>query len=662
MDTSTNGNSGDQVDGTSFTALANSTVYLYAVGDSGYVLSHWIVDGQNAGDGKYPEIYVDGPHTVKAVFTSAPVYILPETGKDWPMYMHDPAHSSQINSTGPMNGQLLWRYPLDESGVRSAPTVVNNIVYVATRYGCVYAINATTDTPLWVFESEGKNMFMSSPVVANGLVYIGGYSGRFYALNATTDNPNGEVVWYYDTENYIASTATVANGVVYFGTDNDESTEYFYALNATTTNTEGQLLWRYDNAQTLISSPAYENGVVYFAGANGIIYAMNATTTNVNGEVLWTASIEATIVSSPIVSNGVLYVCLDEGEIIALNATNSDLSAKDRIIWLYSTEGDALSSSPALANGVLYVATDSGHILALNATAPDNQELSEEQPFYIGELLWSFATEDVFRSSSLAVSNGILYAVTYRGVVFALNTTAAESEAEQIIWAQPAGDRFYAGPAVSNGVIYLGSYRGILFAVADNTKVVFEASGLDGETEWSVTLNGITQTSTSDNIIYYICPTGNYTYTITPPEGYTAANLTGTIQVTGEDTETGTEIAFEIPTSSFNITINTAVGGTTSPQGIQTYNDADFANVTATPAAGYQFSYWLLDGENIGNQNPLALAINATHTLTPVFTLIHQPTHYYQITVVSAHGNPTDTANVEAGASFTASSYKPRKH
>ncbi|GAA3927617.1 PQQ-binding-like beta-propeller repeat protein [Chitinophaga oryziterrae] len=57
----------------------------------------------------------------------------------------------------------------------------------------------------------------SSPVYANGIVFAGNNDGENYAINAAT----GRSAWTYGntlSEHPAATQATVANGIVFFGT------------------------------------------------------------------------------------------------------------------------------------------------------------------------------------------------------------------------------------------------------------------------------------------------------------------------------------------------------------------------------------------------------------------------------------------------------------
>jgi len=65
-------------------------------------------------------------------------------------------------------------------------------------------------------------------------------------------------------------------------------------------------------------------------------------------------------------------------------------------------------------------------------------------------------------------------------------------------------------------------------------EITFTESGLPSGTTWSVTLNGATESSTTDTITLSV-PNGTYSYTIGSVSGYTASNLNGSVTVSGNN-------------------------------------------------------------------------------------------------------------------------------
>ncbi|MGC8497776.1 MAG: hypothetical protein ACP5NL_07270, partial [Thermoplasmata archaeon] len=74
-------------------------------------------------------------------------------------------------------------------------------------------------------------------------------------------------------------------------------------------------------------------------------------------------------------------------------------------------------------------------------------------------------------------------------------------------------------------------------------------SGLPAGASWSVTLNGNTESSTT-NTISFTEHYGTYTYTITLPNGYKTAASTGTVSTTQSSINVPVTVHSTSPTSS----------------------------------------------------------------------------------------------------------------
>jgi outer membrane protein assembly factor BamB len=81
---------------------------------------------------------------------------------------------------------------------------------------------------------------------------------------------------------------------------NDDSYGYMYVFDAHT----GAFLWSYRTGGGVHSSAAVANGVVYFGSDDMNIYALDAGT----GLLLWKYATDSAVESSPVVANGMLYV------------------------------------------------------------------------------------------------------------------------------------------------------------------------------------------------------------------------------------------------------------------------------------------------------------------------------------------------------------------
>jgi outer membrane protein assembly factor BamB len=234
------------------------------------------------------------------------------------------------------DGTLLWKFFAD-GFVSSSPSVANGVVYFGNDMGVVYALDAASGTKLWSYDT-GQHAATSSPTLAAGMEFIQAYY-HLYAFDAVT----GQMVWTYTTGGVGSSTPAYANGILYAG---GGDMFCLYAFKATT----GQLLWKYQTSPSLVdSSPAVANGLVYFGSQNGL-YALNANT----GVLVWKYASGGFADSSPVVANGVLYATTPaNGGIFAFDA------AKGNLLW--TTGGGA--AAPAVADAVVYVA-GSGHTVA----------------------------------------------------------------------------------------------------------------------------------------------------------------------------------------------------------------------------------------------------------------------------------------------------------
>jgi hypothetical protein len=68
------------------------------------------------------------------------------------------------------------------------------------------------------------------------------------------------------------------------------------------------------------------------------------------------------------------------------------------------------------------------------------------------------------------------------------------------------------------------------------------------------------------------------------------------------------------------LSVSSGVGGSTSPVP-GSYSELSGSNiqVMAIPDLGYAFSYWLLDGNNVGNADPIVVSMDGDHSLQAVF-------------------------------------------
>jgi outer membrane protein assembly factor BamB len=662
----------ETVDGTAISIVNGRSYDLYAQADEGYTFIDFQVNGVLYSTESQISLIMDQNYTVAAVFGANPIYILPEPG----------THAPTID-------KVLWSYQSEYSGFDSKSVIVDDVAYVVSEDGYLYAINITTALPIWGYSVDDD--VHCAPTVADGVVYIIAESGDVYALKAS----DGEQLWSYYTGDDQYASATVVDGVVYVATE-----YYVYALSANPDSPDGELLWSVEMDGALYYSPTVVDGVLYVATEYGDVYALDTTN---EGQELWCYSIDDDCYASPTVANGIVYIGAEDGYMYALLANTSD--PEGECIWAYYTD-DYIDCTATVVDGVVYFGTcDYNCVYALNATTDDPA----------GEMLWCFEVGMEIYSAPIVVDN-VVYINAEDGVTFAFNATPVDSEGE-LLWYHEFTGYLYDSPSYSNGVLYVSTTddeSGSLVSIAANSRIVFIATGLPEDASWSVTFGGITQTSTSNVLTFVVCPNGEYTYNIEAPDGYyTGINSTGTIDVNGTDVNTEvtfvsdapaeytltlevyldgvslgndvysivageevhlyidatppgmafdyiyfdgvniteTELSFIMDqnytvqayfvTEAYTLTVTTTVGGSvSSADEVEFYRYGDIANLTATPDEGYSFTYWMIDGVTNCTENPLAFPMDGNHTITAVFSEI--PT-----TIIASDSNQTYTVRLE---------------
>ena len=107
------------------------------------------------------------------IISNIPAIISLEDAFDWKYSAFDKDNTgfspqTVISKDNVMNLQLNWVYhfdgvdPLDDDivppeGIQTTPLIYQGIVYVATGYNEVYAINAKDGSPLWSFKPDINN-------------------------------------------------------------------------------------------------------------------------------------------------------------------------------------------------------------------------------------------------------------------------------------------------------------------------------------------------------------------------------------------------------------------------------------------------------------------------------------------------------------------------
>ena len=290
--------------------------------------------------------------------------------------------------------------------------------------------DAFTGTELWTI----PNLQFSTPTLAYGKLY-GIYNNVLYCIGQTTpapwslgfqgnaDNPRIAVgqagptdlsapKWVFATGGKVGSSAAVADGKVYIGSDDRN----VYCLDAYT----GAKIWNFTTGAKVESSVAVVSGRVYTGTDDGNVYCLDGNT----GAKLWTTPTGGLIQyilmpqelqkrSCPTVVGNSLYVGALDGKVYCLNI------ADGRIQWTYTT-GGPIGGSPLYNNGVIYITSTDTYLYALNSAT--------------GSLIWRSIPLNLdvgiaggsqfFNTGTPVLANGIVYVPA--GVPFGILSPASQ--------------------------------------------------------------------------------------------------------------------------------------------------------------------------------------------------------------------------------------------
>ncbi len=356
----------------------------------------------------------------------------PLGGDSWPMFHQNLNRTGTAASANAANSaRLLWGFTTNAS-VSSSPAVADGCVFVGSKDGSIYCLNASSGQKVWIW-STGDEV-ICSPAVADGRVFVGSDDGWFYCLNSSTGTPLW-IEWIGWNQMWTPrSSPAVWGGCVYVGSGNHD----FFCFNAS----DGSTIWKYETSRAIMTSPALSDGVLFFGSSDFYLYALNAST----GKELWRTP-TGSDASSPCVDGGCVYIGSAHGYLYCLNVSTG------AFLWGFQT-ADSITSSPAVAAGCVYVGSQDNSIYCINASN--------------GHRIWQTAT-GYWVCSSPAIADGNLYVGSEDYSIYCLNASTGA-----VKWCIPTGSYVDSSPAVVDGVLYVGSHDHQLYA--------FELVNSTGET------------------------------------------------------------------------------------------------------------------------------------------------------------------------------------
>lgn len=276
--------------------------------------------------------------------------------------------ASRVQATG-SDGQVLWARQLvpatdketDASGGGLA--FADGVVYAATGFGELVAIQATSGATIWRQKLEAP--VTSSPTVADGIVYMISRDSRAWALDVKT----GRIQWQLPGA---PSEATLIGGsgpvianrvaILPFGSGELVAALKSSGIRVWGSAVAGQRRGRaYANISDVTGDPVLADGVLYAANSSGRVVAIRPS----NGERLWTANEGA---YSPVLPAGdSVFMISEQGELLRLDRNTGARIWGQRLPYFVARKikrRDAVYAhyGPVLAGGRLIVASNDGLI------------------------------------------------------------------------------------------------------------------------------------------------------------------------------------------------------------------------------------------------------------------------------------------------------------
>jgi outer membrane protein assembly factor BamB len=341
---------------------------------------------------------------------------------------------------------------------------------------------------VWKFKTGAA--VRSSPTVADGVVYVGSDDGRLYAVDVKT----GQQRWAFETGGQIRCSPVVADGMVYFRSGSGDW-GHLYALDVQS----GRQMWMFKAGGPAASSPAVSGGVVYVGtstgqGPNdGYLYALDSRSGRQRWKVKTGGDVyaDSACPASPAVSGGVVY--------FGMGSLDGFDGKTGKWTWHFNP-GAVFNATPAISHGMVYFRSTGflNGIWALQTVHPYRDDATK----------WFFMAGWPVHSSPV-VSDGMVYCISKNlngaggeakwkpAPAQTVYLQALDAQSGKAKWHSEAigAANYFCSPAVAGGLVCLGGGRdGTLYALDAQT----------GQAEWQFKTGGPIQSSPAiaDGLVY----------------------------------------------------------------------------------------------------------------------------------------------------------------
>lgn len=335
------------------------------------------------------------------------------------MYRGGPRHDGQLTGPPPATApKLVWRF--DTGGeVYSSPAIANGVLYVASKDGILYALDAATGAERWRFEIS-EYVTRSSPAVVDGTVFVGG-GFAFHAINAAT----GQERWSVPIRYAGQASPTIASGVAIVTSQEG----WIYALDVAT----GETVWRTATDGLAFGAPAIIGDQVIYGTDNGVVNKVELG----SGRLTWRVTVAGAVFASPVVSPTMALVTTQAGTLIALDLVDGAQ------LWSVAHGG---SEAASLSDDLVVLSGSDAGIYGIDPSS--------------GAQRWIYPAGK--REITAPVTTGDMVLAGAGDTLLAIDPATGDA-----LWYFLAGDIIETSPVVIDGHVFFGSRDGFVYAVSD---------------------------------------------------------------------------------------------------------------------------------------------------------------------------------------------------
>ena len=290
-------------------------------------------------------------------------------------------------------------------------------------------------------------------------------------------NPPTDITWSYKSSSGIHSKTILADGVIYYITDNGNA----YALN----DTSGSLIWN-KKLPSKCSAPAISNEYVIFGCENKVVYGLDRQ----SGNRSWSEFIATPVKSNPTIKDNTVFIGDDRGFIYALNAENGKTLWKKKI-------GDNIKHPLYVVDEILY---------AISGNKLSSIDISD------GKVNWYFTGDSDLTTSPNSYSKYLSIPSINKKVYF------LDKDTGNRIWDYEAGSEVKGSPVMTRKGLYFTDKSGSFYHLDTHGNMLWKKT-LEGNFETDTILfRGKIFAASKENKLFVINPedgTIEYMYNLT---------------------------------------------------------------------------------------------------------------------------------------------------